>query len=110
MGEWTRICDESLQFSAKAFKVGATKVAVFRTERGLYAIDDLCSHEEEANLSDGDVVVDEKGCGVYCPAHGSRFDLATGAVEGLPATEPVAAWKVKVEEGGIWLAPAGAGT
>jgi 3-phenylpropionate/trans-cinnamate dioxygenase ferredoxin subunit len=40
---------------------------------------------------------------VYCQKHGSRFNLRSGAVTGLPATRPVNAWDVKVENGDIWI-------
>ena len=67
--------------------------------RGIFALDDICSHEYSL-LSEGDVWAGE----VYCQKHGSRFNLRTGAVTGLPATKPVETWDVKVENGEIWIA------
>ncbi len=49
-----------------------------------YCVDDLCSHEQ-ASLSEGGLL----GAELECPMHGSLFDVRTGAVRGLPATEPV---------------------
>ena len=95
---WVKVADEGEVFSARGFEVGGRRVAVFRTPEGLFALDDICSHEY-ALLSEGEVWDGE----VYCPKHGSRFSLATGAVTGLPATDPVPTWKVKVEGGGIWV-------
>ncbi len=74
-------------------------MALFRTEEGIFALDDICSHEY-SKLSEGDVWGGE----VYCQKHGSRFNLRTGAVTGLPATKPVKTWDVKVEDGEIWVA------
>lgn len=92
------MAEESEVFSARGFEVGGRRVAVFRTPEGLFALDDICSHEY-ALLSEGEVWDGE----VYCPKHGSRFSLSTGAVAGLPATDPVPTWKVKLEGGGIWV-------
>ena len=58
----------------------------------VHAISDICSHEE-IELSDGDL----DGCDVECPAHGSRFDVRTGDVSGVPARDPVAVYPVRVE-------------
>jgi nitrite reductase/ring-hydroxylating ferredoxin subunit len=99
MGTWKRVADAAEAFSVRGFEVGGERVAVFRTPEGIYALDDICSHEY-ALLSEGEVWDGE----VYCPKHGSRFALATGAVTGFPATDPVRTWKVKAEEGGIWVA------
>ena len=78
---------------------GERRVALFRTESGVFALDDICSHEY-SRLSEGDVWAEE----VYCQKHGSRFNLRTGGVTGLPATLPVTPWDVKVENGEIWIA------
>jgi len=104
MDEWVRVAAETESFSARGFEVGGRRVAVFRTPEGLFALDDICSHEYSL-LSEGEVW----DCEVYCPKHGSRFSLVDGAVTGLPATDPVATWKVKTEAGGIWVASPEAG-
>lgn len=62
----------------------------------VFAISDVCSHEE-TELSDGLLDGEE----VECPAHGSRFNVRTGAVSGLPAEAPVATYAVSVEDGEI---------
>ncbi len=36
---------------------------------------------------------------VVCPSHGARFDLRTGAVLSLPATEDVESFEVVVRDG-----------
>ncbi|MUL64563.1 Rieske (2Fe-2S) protein [Mycobacterium sp. CBMA 234] len=64
----------------------------------VFAISDLCSHED-IELSDGDLDGDD----VECPAHGSRFNVRTGEVSGLPAEEPVATYAVTVEDGQIFV-------
>ena len=57
-----------------------------------YAIGDVCTHEEFL-LSLGELF----GLDVECPQHGSRFNLKTGAVTGLPAVVPAQTYTVSVE-------------
>ena len=99
MGNWVRVASAEELVSAMSVTVDGVPVALFRTDEGIFALDDICSHEY-SKLSEGDVWAGE----VYCQKHGSRFNLRTGAVTGLPATKPVAAWDVKVENGDIWIA------
>ncbi|MDH5279368.1 MAG: nitrite reductase (NAD(P)H) small subunit, partial [Actinomycetota bacterium] len=47
--------------------------------------------------SEGEV----EDCTLECWLHGSRFDLRTGAALSLPATEPVPAYPVKLEDGKV---------
>lgn len=79
------------------------EVAVFNVGGRFYAIEDRCSHEEEA-LSWGAVEGDE----VICPRHGARFSLVTGAALTPPACEPVATFAVRVEGGVVQVAAASA--
>jgi 3-phenylpropionate/trans-cinnamate dioxygenase ferredoxin component len=77
---------------ALAVEVDGVELALVRNGDDVFAILDECSHAEIA-LSEGDV----EGCTVECWLHGSRFDLRTGAALGLPATEPVPVYPVRVE-------------
>jgi len=92
------VASETELVSTMSVTVDGSEVALFRTDDGIFALDDICSHEY-SKLSEGDVWGGE----VYCQKHGSRFNLRTGAVTGLPATKPVGTWGVKVEDGGIWV-------
>ena len=71
--------------------VGDRPVALARSEGGVYAILDVCSHADVA-LSEGDV----DDCSIECWLHGSRFDLRTGEALSLPATSPVPVFAVEV--------------
>jgi 3-phenylpropionate/trans-cinnamate dioxygenase ferredoxin component len=99
MSNWFRVASAGELVSALSVSVDGDPVALFRTDEGIFALDDICSHEY-SRLSEGDVWAGE----VYCQKHGSRFNLRTGAVTGLPATMPVRTWDVKVENGDIWIA------
>ena len=75
-------------------------VAVVRVSAGdVYAIRDVCSHAE-VPLSEGEV----DGCTIECWLHGSRFDLRTGKPTGMPATEPVPVYPVKIEGDDVLVA------
>jgi 3-phenylpropionate/trans-cinnamate dioxygenase ferredoxin subunit len=76
--------------------VDGVPVAVVRSEGEIHAIYDVCSHEEVA-LSEGEVDDGE----IECWLHGSRFDLSSGQPTGLPATEPVPVYPVKVDGGDV---------
>jgi nitrite reductase/ring-hydroxylating ferredoxin subunit len=68
----------------------------------VYAINDICSHEE-TYLTDGEFEVEDME--VECHLHGSRFDVRDGSVRILPATKPVTAYQVKIEGDVILVGP-----
>ena len=83
----------------KRVEVNGVPVCLARLAGGeVFAISDLCSHEE-IELSDGEL----DGEDVECPAHGSRFNVRTGEVSGLPAEDPVDTYRVTVEDGQIFV-------
>ncbi|HKV69042.1 MAG TPA: non-heme iron oxygenase ferredoxin subunit [Gaiellales bacterium] len=73
---------------------GSLFVGVYRIDGELYAIEDRCSHDD-GPLCEGE----RDGFCVICPRHGARFDLRTGVVLSLPATEDVEAFEVVVRDG-----------
>jgi 3-phenylpropionate/trans-cinnamate dioxygenase ferredoxin subunit len=74
-------------------------VAVVRSEGEVYAIHDVCSHANVA-LSEGEI----EDQTIECWLHGSRFDLVTGRPTGLPATQPVPVYPVKIDGDDILVA------
>ena len=77
-------------------------VGLYRVGGDVYAISDICTHEE-AYLSDGDF--EPEDLEIECPLHGSRFNVETGEVRILPATVPVTAYAVKVEGDLVLVGP-----
>ena len=73
-------------------EVDGEPVAVARTGGEIFALRDVCSHAE-VPLSEGEIYDHT----VECWLHGSCFDLRTGQPTGLPATEPVPVYPVKIE-------------
>ena len=80
-------------------ELAGDEIAIVKTEGEVFAIRDWCSHAA-VPLSEGDV----DGYTIECWLHGSRFDLRTGKPTGLPATEPVPVYPVKIEGGDVLIA------
>lgn len=76
--------------------VGGHPCALVRVNDEVYCVDDICTHEH-AHLSEGFV----EGYEIECPLHGSIFDVRTGGVKSLPATEDLKTFPVKVENGEV---------
>jgi 3-phenylpropionate/trans-cinnamate dioxygenase ferredoxin subunit len=86
----------------KQVVVRGEPVGLYRVGEDVYAVHDICTHEE-AYLSEGDFEPDDLE--VECPLHGSHFNVETGEVRILPATRPVMTYQVKVEGGRVMVGP-----
>jgi 3-phenylpropionate/trans-cinnamate dioxygenase ferredoxin component len=82
--------------------VGGEPVGLYRVGDDVYAIHDICTHEE-AYLSEGFFEAEELE--VECPLHGSHFNVQNGEVRILPATRPIDTYPVKVEGGKVMVGP-----
>ena len=80
----------------KAFDACGQSVLLCRTAAGLFAIENMCSHAF-AHLEGGKV----RGPHIFCPLHGVRFDMRTGAPNGTLTKKPIAVYPVSVEDGEI---------
>jgi 3-phenylpropionate/trans-cinnamate dioxygenase ferredoxin subunit len=94
MSDFVRACRvaDVAPESAIPVEIAGTELAIVHSAGQFYAIADECSHAA-IPLSEGDVGDGE----IECYLHGSRFDLRTGEPIGLPATEPVAIYRCRVE-------------
>jgi 3-phenylpropionate/trans-cinnamate dioxygenase ferredoxin component len=79
-------------------EVGAVPVAIVRAEGEIFAVHDVCSHEEVA-LSEGEVYDHT----IECWLHGSCFDLRSGKPTGPPATRPVATYPVRIDGDDVYV-------
>lgn len=87
----------------KQVNVRGELVGLYRVGEDVFAIADVCTHEH-AYLTEGEFDPDEME--VECPLHGSRFNVKTGAVRILPATQPEPTYAVKVEGDVIYVGTA----
>ena len=91
--------DEVPLESLKAVRVDETEICLAHAEDGnFYAINDVCTHENFL-LSMGELFEMD----VECPQHGSRFNLVTGKVTGLPAVIPAKTYPVSVEGDDVYI-------
>lgn len=77
------------------------EICLVRVGDAVYAMENRCTHAEFA-LSDGDMVDDFV---IECALHGAQFDVRTGKVLELPATDDLPCYEVKVEDGAVWVKP-----
>jgi MocE subfamily Rieske [2Fe-2S] domain protein len=98
MGEFVKVAnvDEIPSGEALRVEVGGQTCALVRANGEVYCVSDICTHEH-AHLSEGFV----EGYELECPLHGSIFDVRTGEVRSLPATEDLKTFPVKVENGEV---------
>jgi nitrite reductase/ring-hydroxylating ferredoxin subunit len=100
MAEWHRVTElDKLDLETPfALRAGEEQVCVVRLEDGIFAINDVCTHEY-ALLSDGYC---EEGK-IECPLHQACFDLRTGKALNEPAEVDVATYRTKVEDGVVYV-------
>ena len=101
MTEFVRACalSDLPAEGAIGVDIGDVPVAVVRAGGEVFALHDVCSHEE-VPLSEGDIY----DCTVECYLHGSCFDLRSGKPTGPPATKPVPTYRVKIEGDDVYVA------
>jgi len=98
MSDWIDVVAESALAEGEhvVADVDGTEVAVFKTAEGIYAVQDVCTHDG-AEIASGCL----EGSEIICPRHGARFCLKTGKVLRGPAYEDLPCFPVRVEEGVI---------
>jgi 3-phenylpropionate/trans-cinnamate dioxygenase ferredoxin subunit len=98
---WVEVAaaDEIAEGEVKTFEVEGTRIAIARANGELYAVENVCSHDD-GPLGDGTV----EGHCIVCPRHGAKFDVRTGAALTMPAVSPIESFRVKEEGGTVTLA------
>ncbi|MCH7517360.1 MAG: Rieske (2Fe-2S) protein [Bacteroidetes bacterium] len=73
---FTKICSvhDIDDDTGKRFIINETEIAVFKSDGKIFALSNICPHQQTALIYDGII---EDGC-VVCPAHGWKFNLQTG--------------------------------
>jgi len=76
--------------------VGSIPIVVFNINSQIFAIKDVCSHDE-GPIGDGEVEEFE----IICPRHGARFDIRSGKALSMPAQMDIQSYPVRVKENSI---------
>lgn len=76
---------------AKLIEVGGETLLLCNSDGHIFAVANRCSHMD-ADLACGRV----KAGWIACPAHGARFDLATGEPLNPPATAAIRTYPVRI--------------
>ncbi len=82
--------------SARVFEVRGVSLALCNVEGGIYAIDNICTHDD-GPLGNGRL----QGCEIECPRHGARFDVRDGSVKRMPAAFPVRTYRTRIQDGKV---------
>lgn len=98
---WVAIAapEDIAEGEVRTFSVDPGKVAVARKEGQLYAVQDLCTHDD-GPLGEGAL----DGYAIVCPRHGAKFDIRTGAVLLMPAIIPISTFPVMEKDGQVLVA------
>lgn len=80
-------------------EVDGEMIALFHVGGQYFALDDVCTHDG-GPLADGELVDHT----IACPRHGAKFDIRSGGALTMPAVRATRAHRVKVEDGGVWVA------
>ena len=79
-------------------RIGGRRIVVAKTEKGLVAFDDHCTHRG-GSLAGGTLACET----VCCPWHGSQFSVNDGSVHAGPAEKPIAVFKIEHSQGQVTL-------
>ena len=78
--------------------LGAEPVCLYNLGGKIFATHDTCTHGH-ASLADGFIEGEE----IECPLHQGKFHIATGKAVGIPCTEDIRTYAVKIENGAVLL-------
>ncbi len=82
----------------RRFLVDGKEILLAKFENEYHALTEKCTHRggplSEGSLEDGVVT---------CPWHFGQFDLKTGHVVGPPPSDPLTKYRVRVENGDIFV-------
>jgi len=101
MDSWVEAAREAEVPEDEGFfvEVEGQRIALFRAEGQIWAIDDTCPHTGDGQLSQGFL----EGAVIECPLHQACFDVRTGKMLEGPATSDVRSYPVQVEAGAVLI-------
>ena len=93
--------DDIAQNESKAFQIADKNILVCNTRDGFFAVENKCTHQLQ-ELEGGKI----RGCFIFCPLHGQRFNLKDGAPIGQLTDKSLPTFKVAIKDGSIFVHPA----
>jgi 3-phenylpropionate/trans-cinnamate dioxygenase ferredoxin subunit len=75
-------------------EIGDKAIVIFNIAGQLYAIGDVCSHDD-GPVGEGDLEV----YNITCPRHGAEFDVKTGKAVQMPAVVDIPAYQGQIQDG-----------
>ena len=84
--------------SNRAVDVAGRRILICRAPMGLFAVGSICSHQQQ-DLEGGKM----KGCFLFCPLHGVRFDLRDGSPAGTLTDRPIATYPARIDGDSIFV-------
>jgi nitrite reductase/ring-hydroxylating ferredoxin subunit len=96
-----KVCsvNDIIEGRAKMFCIKDERIAVYKTQGKLFAVNNVCKHQN-GPLGEGKVV---DGC-ITCPWHGYQY-LPNNGQSPPPFKEKVSTYDVKIEGSDVWLNP-----
>lgn len=94
MGEFVSVAKASSfeENQNRAVDMDGVSVLLCRTNEGFFAVENLCTHQLQP-LEGGRV----RGCFIFCPLHGQRFNLKDGQPIGGLTSQPLKTFEVETE-------------
>jgi 3-phenylpropionate/trans-cinnamate dioxygenase ferredoxin subunit len=79
-------------------EVDGNPIVVFNVDDKIYAIDGICSHDEE-ELAEGSL----DGFELTCPRHGGKYDIRDGNPLALPVYQEIVSYPVQTSDDEILI-------
>lgn len=98
---FVKVCttDDIEEDRAKMFCIDKERIAIFKTQGKLFAVNNVCKHQN-GPIGEGKIV---DGC-ITCPWHGYQY-LPQNGQSPPPFKEKVSTYDVKLEGNDVWLNP-----
>ncbi len=99
--KWTEVtrADDVPEQGTLLVSLWGEPVCLYKMDGRVYATHDTCTHGH-ASLADGFILEDGL---IECPLHQGTFDIRTGHAAGVPCTEDIRVYPVRVENGKVLL-------
>ncbi len=97
--DFLKLCKVSdlIDRKGKRFIIDDTEIAVFKVDKDIYALSNICPHQHSALIYDGYI---EDDC-VVCPVHGWMFQLKTGKMKN--GNSGLTKFPIAVKDGDIFI-------